>query len=134
MPSWTAVFRRAEIWSIWPSLSRAPARLIFRPSASPNQRWVSASVMRVIRLSRIWTRRGRSAGYERAVAGDHLFGVDGFIPHGGIDVAVPGDELSDVRWHPVHDRIGDEQPPEIVEGIPQWPSGGVLDPDHAQRV
>jgi hypothetical protein len=34
----------------------------------------------------------------------------------GDERAVSGDEL-DVRWHAVHDRIGDEQPSKIVEGV-----------------
>jgi hypothetical protein len=38
MPRLMVVARRAVIWSTWASLSRAPARLIFRPSASPSQR------------------------------------------------------------------------------------------------
>ena len=53
---------RLVIWSIWASLSRAPARLTFRPSASPNHRLVSASVMRSSRLSRIWAQAAAFAG------------------------------------------------------------------------
>src|SRR5690349_4775343 len=157
MLSWVAWLRRAVIWSIWASLARAPARLTFSPSASPSQRRDSASAMRAVRLSRIWTRRGRAAGSgrrsgqrrpamfvdagrvvgaaavadgdlavlemtdelgpffvgrgavfltgaQRTAAGDEcpvpvddLFGVDGLVAHGGVDVAVPGDELGDVR-------------------------------------
>ena len=48
--------------SIWASLSRAPARLILSPSASPCQPSCSASVMRAMRLSRISAMRGRWAG------------------------------------------------------------------------
>ena len=42
-----------------------------------------------------------AAGDERAVAGDDFLGVDGLVSHGGVDVAVPGDELGDVRRHAV---------------------------------
>jgi hypothetical protein len=52
---------------------------------------------------------GAVAGDERPVAVDDLFGVDGLVSHCGVDVAVPGRQLGDVRRHPVHDRIGDEQ-------------------------
>jgi hypothetical protein len=51
MPSWTAVVRWAVIWFIWASLAWAPARLTLRPSASPYQRWNSASAMRAMRLA-----------------------------------------------------------------------------------
>jgi hypothetical protein len=37
------------------------------------------------------------------VAVDHFLGVDRFVAHGGVDVAVPGDQLRDVRRHPVHE-------------------------------
>jgi hypothetical protein len=36
-----------------------------------------------------------AAGDERPMPVDHLFGVDRLVAHGGIDVAVPGDELGD---------------------------------------
>ena len=75
-----------------------------------------------------------AAGDEGPVAVDHLFGVDGLVAHGGVDVAVAGDELGDVRWHAVHDRVGDEQPAEIVEGVAQGAPGGVVDADRGQRV
>ena len=58
MPSWTVLVRLALIWSIWASLAFAPARLTLRPSASPYQRWDSASAMRAMRLSRISSSRG----------------------------------------------------------------------------
>src|SRR5680860_1149973 len=60
-----------------------------------------------------------AAGDERPVAVDHFAGVDGLVAHGGADVAVPGHELGDVRRHPVHDRVGDEDPAEVVGGEPQ---------------
>ena len=75
-----------------------------------------------------------AAGDERPVAVDDLFGVDRLISHGGIDVAVAGHQLGDVRRHPVHDRVGDEDPPEVVEGVAQRVAAGVFDPDRGQRV
>ena len=66
MPSWTVVVRLALIWSIWASLAFAPARLTLRPSASPYQRWDSASPMRASRLSRICSSRARAAGSGRS--------------------------------------------------------------------
>ena len=54
---------------------------------------------------------------EGAVAVDHFLGVDGLVSHGGVDVAVAGDELGDVRWHAMRDGVGDEQPSEVVEGV-----------------
>jgi hypothetical protein len=68
------------------------------------------------------------------VAVDHFLGVDGLISHGGVDVAVAGDELGDVRWHAVDDGVGDEQPPEVVEGVAHRLAGGVFDADLGQRV
>jgi len=58
MPMLMAALRRLAIWFIWASLSRAPARLTFRPSASPSQWFASASAMRAVRLSQICTSRG----------------------------------------------------------------------------
>jgi hypothetical protein len=75
-----------------------------------------------------------AAGDERPVAVDHFFGVDGLVAHGRVDVAVAGDELGDVRGHPVHDRVGEEQPAEVVEGVAQRSSGGVFDPERAECV
>ena len=63
-----------------------------------------------------------------------LLGVDGLVAHRGVDVAVPGDELGDVRRHAVHDRVGDEQPAEVVEGVAQRPAAGVVDAERGQRV
>jgi hypothetical protein len=48
------------------------------------------------------------------VSVDDLFGVDGFVTHSDVDVAVSGDELGDVWWHAVHDRVGDKDPAEVV--------------------
>ena len=58
----------------------------------------------------------------------------GSLAHGGVDVALSGDELGDVWGHPVHDRVGEEQPAEVVEGVAQCASGGVLDAERGQRV
>ena len=66
-----------------------------------------------------------AAGDERAVPVDHLVGVDGLVAHGGVDVAVSGDELGDVRGHAVQDGVGDEHAPEVVRGEPQRLPGGV---------
>ena len=194
MPRLTAAARRAVIWSIWASLCRAPARLTFRPSASPSQWLASASAMRAVRLLQICTRRGRwagsgrssrqrrpgvlvdaggvvgaaavaqgdlaplevaeelvpflvggdpvfgsgqqgpAAGDERPVAADDFLGVDGLVAHGDVDVPVPGGQLRDVRRHPVHDRVGDEQPAEIVKGVAQRGAAGGGDADGGQRV
>jgi hypothetical protein len=56
---------------------------------------------------------------------DGLLGIDGLVAHRGVDVAVPGDELGDVRWHAVQDSVGDEDPLEVVWGEPQRLNGGV---------
>ena len=69
MPRWTLV-ERAVIWSSWSSFWRAPARLIWRPSASPSHPSVLASAMRAIRLSRTsmsrprWVTSGRNSGHR----------------------------------------------------------------------
>jgi len=78
--------------------------------------------------------QGPAAGDERPVAGDDFVGVDGLVAQGDVDVAVPGDQLRDVRRHPVHDRVGDEQPAEIVEGVAQRGAAGGGDADGGQRV
>jgi hypothetical protein len=48
--------------------------------------------------------KGPAAGDECPVAVDDFLGVDGLVSHPGVDVAVAGHELGDVRRHPVHDR------------------------------
>ena len=68
-----------------------------------------------------------AAGDERAVPVDDFLGVDGFVAHGGVDVAVAGDELGDVRGHAMQHGIGDEQAAEVVRGEPQRLPGGVGD-------
>jgi len=61
-----------------------------------------------------------SSGDERTMAVDGFLGIDSFVAHGRVDVTVPGDELSDVGRHAVQDGVGDEDPPEVVRGEPQW--------------
>ena len=60
-----------------------------------------------------------AAGEEGQVSLDRLVGVDGFVAEGDVDVAVPGDDLGDVRGKPVHDRVGEEDPAEVVRGVMQ---------------
>jgi hypothetical protein len=71
---------------------------------------------------------------ESTVAADHLLGVDGLVAHGRVDVPVSGDELGDVRRHSVQDRVGDEHPAEVVEGVAQRPAVRPDDPDLFERV
>ena len=63
-PRLTVVARRDRS-SSWASFYSAPARLILRPSTSPSQPSLSASVMRVSRLSRISVIRRRWVGSGR---------------------------------------------------------------------
>src|SRR6266480_2220468 len=60
-----------------------------------------------------------AAGEEGQVGLDRLVGVDGLVAEGDVDVAVPGDDLGDVRGEPVHDRVGQEDPSEVVRGVVQ---------------
>src|SRR6266581_7734856 len=78
--------------------------------------------------------QGAAAGDEGPMAVDSLFGIDSFISHGGVDVAVAGDELGDVGRHPMHDRIGDEDSSEVVEGVSHRVTAGVFDPDRGEGV
>jgi len=55
------------------------------------------------------------AGTGSAAAGDEcpmrvndFFGIDRLVSHGRVDVAVPGQELGNVRRHAVHHGICDE--------------------------
>jgi len=57
-----------------------------------------------------------AAGDEGAVAVDRFLGVDGLVSHGGVDIAVSGDELGDVRWHAVGDGVGDDGRPVRTDG------------------
>src|SRR6478735_1937191 len=68
-----------------------------------------------------------SSGDEGAVTVDDFFGVDGLVAHRDVDVAVARDELGDVGWHAVHDRVGDQDSAEIVGREPQRFAAGVGD-------
>jgi len=50
-----------------------------------------------------------AAGQERQVVVDDFLGVGGLVAQGDVDVAVPGDDLGDVRRQPGQDRVGDEE-------------------------
>jgi hypothetical protein len=58
--------------------------------------------------------QGPAAGEEGQVGLDRFVGVDGLVAEGDVDVAVSGDDLGDVRGKPVHDRVGEEDPAEIM--------------------
>jgi len=60
-----------------------------------------------------------AAGEEGQVGLDGFVGVDGFVAEGDVDVAVPGDDLRDVRREPAHDRVGEEHPAEVMQGVVQ---------------
>ena len=66
-----------------------------------------------------------AAGQEGQVGLDRLVGVDGFVAEGDVDVAVPGDDLGDVRREAVHDGVGEEHPAEVVGGVVQRGANGV---------
>ena len=53
---------------------------------------------------------------------DGLIGID-LVAEGDVDVSVTGDDLGDMGWQPVQDRVGDEQPAEIVRREPQRAAG-----------
>ena len=55
---------------------------------------------------------------------DRLLRVDGLVAEGDVDVAVPGDDLGDVRREAVHDGVGEEHPAEVVGGVVQRGAGG----------
>ena len=55
-----------------------------------------------------------TAGEERKVGLDGFVGVDGLVAEGDVDVAMPGDDLRDVRRQAAHDGVGDENPAEVV--------------------
>lgn len=62
---------------------------------------------------------------ERAMRLDRLAGVDGVVPHGRVDVGVPGDDLRDVRGKAAAAGVGDEDPPEVMGREIQGLSGRV---------
>ena len=55
-----------------------------------------------------------TAGEERQVGLDGFAGVDGLVTEGDVDVAMPGDDLRDMRRQATHDGVGDEDPAEVV--------------------
>jgi hypothetical protein len=77
--------------------------------------------------------QGSAAGEEGAVAGDDFLGVDGFVAHGGVDVAMADDQLGDVGWHAVHDGVSDEDAAKIVRQDPERLHGGVGEVGLGQR-
>lgn len=58
-------------------------------------------------------------GQERQVGLDGLVGIDRLVAEGDVDIPVACDDLGDVRGQPVHDRVGDEDPAEVVRGVAQ---------------
>ena len=91
-----------------------------RRSKWPRNSCHSASVgTRCSSVGRMARRRDRNARCEL----DGLVGVDSFVAHGDVDVAVAGDPLGDMRWQPAHDRVGDEQPSKIMGRESQWLTG-----------
>ena len=80
-------------------------------------------------------RSAPAAGEEGQVGLDGLVGVDGLVAHGDVDVAVAGDDLGDVRREPVHDRVGDEHPAEVMRGVVQrGAAGGSVRPVRARAA
>ena len=76
-----------------------------------------------------------AAGEERQVGLDGLVGVDGLVADGDVDVAVPGDDLGDVRREAVEDGVGDEHPAEVVRGEVQRAAvGGSVSPVRASAA
>lgn len=67
------------------------------------------------------------SGDERAVPIDDFLGIDGLVSHGGVDVAVAGDELGDVRGHAVQHSVGDEHAAKVVRGELERSPGGIGD-------
>ena len=57
---------------------------------------------------------GPAAGDERPVVGDHVFGVDRGIAHGGVQDGVAADLRSDVGWQPGPQGVGHEDSPEVM--------------------
>jgi hypothetical protein len=57
---------------------------------------------------------GPAAGDERPVVGDHVFGVDRGIAHGGVQHGMAAYLRGDVRRQPGSQGVGDEDPPEIM--------------------
>src|ERR1022692_38827 len=76
--------------------------------------------------------QGAAAGDEFPVGVDGLLGIDGVVVHRDVDVLVAGEQLADVRRHAVGDRLGDEDPPEVVGLHGERLPGDVGDPGRGQ--
>ena len=63
--------------------------------------------------------QGASSGEEAEMGLDGLFGIDGVVAHGDVDVAVAGDDLGDVGRQAVQDGVGDEHPAEVMGCVMQ---------------
>jgi hypothetical protein len=63
--------------------------------------------------------QGPSAGQERQVGLDRLVRVGGLVPERDVDVAMPGNDLGDVRGQAVEDGVCDEHATEIVRRVVQ---------------
>ena len=57
---------------------------------------------------------GAAAGDERPVVGDHIFGVDRGVAHGGVQDGMPADFRGDMRGQPGPQGVGDEDSPEVM--------------------
>src|SRR5260370_27345669 len=77
---------------------------------------------------------GAAAGDERPVRLDRLGGVDGLVSDRGVDVPVTADDLGDVRRQAAHDRVGHEDPPEVVRGEHERIAGGVGEAGRGERA
>jgi hypothetical protein len=69
--------------------------------------------------------KGPAAGQEGHVRLNRLFGIDGLVAERDVDVLVACDHLGDVRRQSVEDRVGDEQPTEVVRCVAEWGAGDV---------
>lgn len=68
------------------------------------------------------------------MAVDNFLGVDRLVIHRRVDVLVPDHELGDVRGHPVHDGVGDEEPAQVVRAEDQGLAAGVGDSAVAEGI
>ncbi len=57
---------------------------------------------------------GPAAGDERPMMGDHVFGVDRGVAHGGIQQGMSADFRGDVRGQPGPQGVSDEDSPEVM--------------------
>ena len=119
--SWMQVLPQAR-----PQSPRASLRRSKWPRNSSHSESVGARYSSLGRSSR---RRAMNA----RCAADGLLGIGGLVSHGRGDAGVPHQELADVRRHPVHDRVGREDPPEIMGLEGKRLPGGVGDAGAFQR-